>query len=224
MSWHTAITMAGAHDPHDDEAIIPDEVFDGDVSGARTSGTTSGENGIDDLARRAVDSVLHLVRRATALAGGVLIFVLVAVVGSFLLGLLALDGGIRSVWIVVGGFFGVVAIGSLLTAVLRLRAVKRSAGELVGEVRSLISGDRSTRRTVHETVSSAEGKSNDGIVDLSREFFSIRGAIGDRVGQFRGLTTAVTAVTTFPGLLALSAVIAFGFAGLGVLFAIALAL
>ena len=217
--------MSGAHDPHDDDPIIPDEVLSGDVSGARTSGaTSSAEAGIDELARRAVDSVLHLVRRAMALAGGVLAFVLVAVVGGFLLGLAALDGGVRTIWIVVGGFLGLLAIGSLLTAVLRLRAVRRSAGELVGEVRSLMSGDRSTRRTVHDTVSSAEGKSDGGIVDLSREFFTIRGAIGDRVGQFRGLTTAMTAVTTFPGLMALAAVIAFGFAGLGVLFAISLAL
>ena len=217
--------MSGAHDPHDDDPIIPDEVLSGDVSGARTSGaTSSAEAGIDELARRAVDIVLHLVRRAMALAGGVLAFVLVAVVGGFLLGLAALDGGVRTIWIVVGGFLGLLAIGSLLTAVLRLRAVRRSAGELVGEVRSLMSGDRSTRRTVHDTVSSAEGKSDGGIVDLSREFFTIRGAIGDRVGQFRGLTTAMTAVTTFPGLMALAAVIAFGFAGLGVLFAISLAL
>ena len=217
--------MSGAHDPHDDDPIIPDEVLSGDVSGTRTSGaTSSADAGIDELARRAVDIVLHLVRRAMALAGGVLAFVLVAVVGGFLLGLAALDGGVRTIWIVVGGFLGLLAIGSLLTAVLRLRAVRRSAGELVGEVRSLMSGDRSTRRTVHDTVSSAEGKSDGGIVDLSREFFTIRGAIGDRVGQFRGLTTAMTAVTTFPGLMALAAVIAFGFAGLGVLFAISLAL
>lgn len=213
--------------PTQDEAITPDDVTAGGPTGS--SSTPPGDDGfglddLDRLARRAVDAVLHLVRRATALAGGVLLFVVVASIGGFLLGLAALDGGIRTVWIALGGFFGVVAIGSILTAMLRLRAVKNGAGELVGEVRALIGGDRRTERTVTETVRSAERKSDDGIVQLSREFFSIKGAIGGRVGQFRQLATAMTAITTFPGLVAIATLIAFVFAGLALVFLLALAL
>ena len=68
---------------------------------------------LDRLARRAVDTVLTLVRRGMALAGGVLILAVVFGIGGFLLGLAALDGGIETVWIVVGGFFAVLAIGSV---------------------------------------------------------------------------------------------------------------
>lgn len=213
--------MSPQNDSNDDGPISPDGVTSG------RAGSADDDFGLDDLdrlARRAVDSVLHLVRRANALAGGVLIFVVVCSVGGFLLGLAALSGGIRTVWIALGGFFGIVAIASVVTAMLRLRSVKTGADTLVSEVRSLVGGDRESKRTVTDTVHSAEGKSDDGIVDLSREFFSMRGAIGDRAGQFRALTSALTAVTSFPGLVAVATLIGFMFAGLGVIFAIALLL
>lgn len=220
LAWHTAFTMSRQNDSNDDGPISPDGVSAG-------HGGDDDDFGLDDLdrlARRAVDSVLHLVRRANALAGGVLIFVVLFAVGGFLLGLSALSGGIRTVWIVLGGFFAVVAIGSVVVAMLRLRSVKTSANTLVTEVRSLVGGDGASKRTVSDTVDSTENRSDDGIVDLSREFMSMRGAIGDRAGQFASLTSAVTAVTSFPGLMAIATLIGFVFAGLSAIFAIALVL
>ena len=209
----------------DDGPIRPDDVTMGDGLGAGADpGGGSVFDDLDRLARRAVDSVLHLVRRATALAGGILMFTVVASVGGFLLGLAALSGGMRTLWILLGGFFAIVSIGAITTAMLRLRSVKRNAGALVGEVRALISGDGHTQRTITDTISSTESKSDDGIVDLSREFISIRGVIGNRVGQFRELTSAVTAVTSFPGLVAISTLIAFVFVGLSLIFGLSLLL
>lgn len=212
--------MVQHNDESDDGPISPDGV----TAGRGGSDDDFGLDDLDRLARRAVDTVLHLVRRANALAGGVLIFVTLFGIGGFLLGLAALSGGIRTVWIVVGGFFAVVAIGSVLVAMLRLRTVRTGADNLVIEVRALVGGDHDSKRTVTDTVHSAEGKSDDGIVDLSREFFSMRGAIGDRVGQFRALASAMTAVTSFPGLMAIATLVGFVFAGLSVIFAIALVL
>lgn len=183
-----------------------------------------GFGDIDQLAQRAVDAVLRLVGRAIALARGVLIVTLVFAGGGFLLGVAALSGGIETVWIVVGGFFAALAIIAVVTAMLRLRAVRRVAGDLFDDVRSLIGGDEQTQRTVIETVESTDGDDNEGLVVVSRQFLSMQNAIGGRVDQFRSLATALTAVTSFPGLVALAVVVSFVFAGLGFLFLIALAL
>ncbi len=183
-----------------------------------------GLDDLDQLAQRAVDSVMKLVRRGTALAGGVLMLAILFGVGGFLLGLAALDGGIEKVWIAVGGAFALVAIGSVGIAILRLRSVRKGANTLVTEVRSLIGGDKQTKRTVIETVESTDASDGDGVVAVSKQFFSLKNEVGDRIGQFKSLGLALTAITSFPGLVALATVITFVFAGLSVLFLIALAL
>ena len=183
-----------------------------------------GLDDLDQLAQRAVDSVMTLVRRGTALAGGVLMLAIVFSIGGFLLGIAALDGGIEKVWIALGAFFGIVAIGSVGIAILRLRSVKKGATTLVTEVRSLIGGDKQTKRTVIETVESTDASGDDGVVAVSKQFFSLKNEVGDRIGQFKSLGLALSAITSFPGMVALSTVITFVFAGLSVLFLIALAL
>jgi hypothetical protein len=183
-----------------------------------------GLDDLDHLAERAVGSVMSLVRKGTALAGGVLILAIIFAVGGFLLGLAALSDGIESVWIVLGGFFLVVAIGSVITAILRLRAVARGADVLVDEVRSLIGGNKESQRTVVETVESSDGAENDGVIVMSRQFFSMKNDIGGRESQFQSLTGALRAITSFPALVAVSTIVTFVFAGLSVIFLIALAL
>jgi hypothetical protein len=145
-------------------------------------------------------------------------------VGGFLLGLAALDGGIEKVWIVLGGTFAILAVGNVGLAILRLRSVKKDAGTLITEVRSLIGGDRETERTVIETVESTDGRESDGVVAISREFFVLKGAVGNRIGQFKSLGLALTAITSFPALIAVTTAITLVFAGLSVIFLIALAL
>ena len=183
-----------------------------------------GVDDLDELAQRAVDTVLSLVRRGIALAGGVLIIAAFCCIAGFLLGLAALSGGIRSVWIVLGGFFLIVGIGSVIVAIWRLRSVRRGAHALVGEVRKLIAGDRQTERVVIETIETSEQAKNDGVVVLSRGFFGMQDTIGDRQDQFQEISKALRAITTFPALIALATVVSFVFAGLGLLFLIALAL
>jgi len=182
-----------------------------------------GVDDLDQLAQRAVDVVLSLIRRGIALAGGVMIIATFCCVGGFLLGLAAFSGGVRSLWVVGGGFFVVVGVGSVVVAIWRLRTVRRGAHALVGEVRELIAGDRRTERVVIETIETSEQAKDDGVVVLSRQFFGLRDTIGDRQEQFRDIAKALRAVTTFPALIALSTVVSFVFAGPGLLFLIALA-
>ena len=201
-----------------------DESAGAESNSGRPNSDGFGRDDLDHLAQRAVDAVLKLVRRGTALAGGVLILATIFGVGGFLLGLAALSGGIRTVWIVLGGFFALVSIGSVIIAILRLRSVKKGTDTLVSEVRTLIGGNKQSERTVIETVQSADDSDDDGVVAVSKQFFSMKNEIGDRVDQFKSLTLALTAITSFPGLIALATVITFVFGGLSVIFLIALAL
>jgi hypothetical protein len=183
-----------------------------------------GRDDLDALAQRAVDTVMTLVRRGLALAGGVMMMAVIFAVGGFLLGLAALDGGIEKVWIVLGGAFAVLAVGSVGLAIMRLRSVKKDADTLFTEVRTLIGGDRQTQRTVIETVESTDGREGEGVVAISREFFTLKGAIGNRVDQFTSLGLALKAITSFPILIAAATFFTLMFVGLSFIFLIALTL
>lgn len=178
----------------------------------------SDRAGLDRLARRAVDSLLTLCRRGMALAGGVLMFVVVSVLLGFGLGLAALDDGMQTVWILVGGFFAGLAIWAVVTSMWRLHVVRRSAGRLVEEMRTLIGGDPRTERTVIETVEYSENAQEEGVVVLSRQFGSMQSSIGGQMGNFRALGAALRSLTMFPGFMALATVISLVFLLLSPLF------
>ena len=201
------------HEADDDEAIRPD-----DVSGPDPEGSV----GLDDMARRAVELLMSLLRRANALAGGVLIFAVITCVGGYLIGIAALGGGLRAIWIVVGGAAALWAMGSVMAAMFRLGAVRRGSALLVDEVRSLMGGDAESERTVIETVESTEGADDAGVVHLSRQFFSLRDVVTGHRTDFRALSMALASITTLPGAMALATVIGFGFAFLSVIFGLIL--
>jgi len=178
--------------------------------------------GLDELARRAVEVMFGLLGRAQSLARAVLIFAVVACCGAWLLGVAALDGTGRFVWIAIGSFFAFVAIAAVGLATFRLAIVRRGGDALVGEVRTLIGNDESSERTVIETVESAEGAGGDGVVNMSKQFFSLRDEVTGHATQFAALPLAVSSITTFPGLVALATVISMGMLGLGAIFALIL--
>jgi hypothetical protein len=206
----------------DGEVIEPDSVTKGGTSSAGRPHRDDDPFGLDDLAERAVDVVLGLLGRASKLASGVLLFSGVACVGGYILGIVALKGGLRVFWIVLGGLLAAWAIGSVFTALWRLRVVRRGSDALVGEVRTLIGGDRQSERTVIETVDSAEGSENNGIVVLARQFSSMREAVHGHTSNFVQLSMALTSIATFPGLMALATVIGAGFACASMIFVLIL--
>ena len=188
-------------------------------------GDSSTDGGrIDDLAQRAVDTFMTLVRRGTALAGGTLAIVVVICVGSFALGVAALSDGIQTVWIVLGGLSALVAFGAVVVAIWRLLLIRTLSVSLVKEVHALISSDPRSERVVIETVESSDDVQDQSAVVMSRQFFSMQQSVGPRAAQFVALGTALRSVTTFPLLMLLATVITIGFAGLGLIFLLALAL
>src|SRR4051794_12215206 len=109
---------------------------------------------VDVLARRAVDVATTFARRAGRLAIVATLFVAFIAVSSYLIGIVALSGSARSLWIILGGAMVIVAIGAPLLAAWRLLSVRRHTTELVGEVRRLIVGDPDAERVVIDTVES----------------------------------------------------------------------
>lgn len=178
----------------------------------------------DDLAQRAVDSFMTLVRRGTQLALGALAIVALICLGTFALGIAALTDGMEVVWILLGGFAAFVAIGSIMLAMFRLWVVKRMSVDLVTEMHALIASDPRSERVVIETVESSDGVQGQSAVVMSRQFFAMNESVGGRTTQFVALSVALRSITTFPLLLLLSTVITIGMFCLGCLFALGLLL
>jgi hypothetical protein len=186
---------------------------------------------IDELVRRTVDTVTLIARRAARFATRLLIGVTVVCAGGFLLGVAALSNGIRSVWIVLGIVFGAIAIGSAFVARWRVGSVRRHVPELVDEVRHLVEHGSDTTRTVIETfVVDEDGDGRrDGVdtgsaIVLSRQMYGFKNVVGSGLGSSARLAAAITALTSFPGLVLGAIAISAVFAFLGFVFLIALAL
>lgn len=195
-----------------DEVIEPDSV----------SGPADEGFGLDELAERAVEVVLGLLRRANKFAGGVLLFAVASCVIGYLLGIAALGGGLRTFWIIAGGALALWAIGSLLVAMFRLRAVRTGSDLMVEEVRSLIGGDVRSERTVIETVESTQGADDGGVVQMSRQFFSLRDVVEQHRSDFTQLSLALSSITSLPAAIALAVAVAIAFSGLSLIFALIL--
>ncbi len=181
---------------------------------------------IDELVRRAVDTVTLIAGKATAFATRLLLGATIVCVGGFLLGLAALSNGVRSVWIVLGIVFASIAIGGAFIARWRVGSVRRHVPELADEVRTLIAEGKDTTRTVVETfvVDEREGAGPGSAIVLSRQMYGFKDVAGSGLESTTRLAAAVTALTSFPGLVLASILITLVFAFFGFIFLIALAL
>jgi hypothetical protein len=189
-----------------------------------TDDSTSDSSASRRLAARAVDSVMILCRRGNRLAAGVLMITTAISVAGFFLGYAALSGGMQSVWVVLGGFFAIVAIGSVIAAMLALRSVTRSSDDLITEVQTLIAGDTRTEQVVIETIEVSEASQDESVVVLSRQFSNLQTELGADGRRFPAVTAALTAIAKFPAFLLSAAMISLVFAVLSLLFLIGLAL
>lgn len=176
----------------------------------------------EDLARRAVATVHMLAKRGSTLATGVALMVAMVAIAIYLLGLAALDGGARSGWMVIGGVLVVIAVGAPLLARWRLGSVGRHADALVGEIRTLLHQGSQAQRVVVDTFEAGDpaGGGRQALVVRAQQFNDLR-SLATSFGNLRRLPAAMTAVTTFPGLLAIGLIMMVVFVVLGVVFLIA---
>lgn len=173
---------------------------------------------VDELARRTAGLVSNLAHKGMALATGLAVVTLIVGGLSYLTGLAGLDGSARSAWVVIGAVMLVGAVGAPLLARWRLGAVTRRVDRLVGEVRTLITRDPEAQRVVIDTVAiddrPPEVSDLRPVVYDSRQFGRLR-TVSVGAGDLRELPTALAAVSTFPGLLAIAllGIVVFGLLG-----------
>lgn len=187
---------------------------------------------LDQLVQRTVGMVTMIAGKAARFSTKLLLGALIVCGGGFLLGLAALSGGIRQVWIVLGIVFGSIAVGGALLARWRVGSVKRHVPELADEVRTLISEGTGSTRTVIETFAvDADGDGTRDVFEdrgsaivMSRHMYGFKGLVGSGLENSARLTAAVTAITSFPGLVLGTILISMVFGFLGFIFLIALAL
>lgn len=184
---------------------------------------------LDAYATRAVTQVTALARRAARFASAVAVFVVVSCVGSFLLGLSALDDR-RDAWMTIGWFFGVVGVGAALLGRWRIGSVKRHVPELAAEVRSLLTqGHQATQLIDTFSVRDASGTEHyqarldsAGAVEVSRTLWGLKGLVGTGTNTFARLTATITALTSYPLLALVSVLISLVFLAWAGIFALIL--
>ena len=178
----------------------------------------------EGLVDRAVQTITRLAHKVTRTATLLLIAAIVICVGSFLLGLEALSGGIESVWIVLAFFFGAIAIGCAARARLRIGRVRKHIPEIASDIRQLVADGRSDVVTI---VVPDEDLASGGALELSRNMSgseSMRRVTSQGLANSANFADALRAITTFPWLAIITVMITSVFAFLGLIFLVALAL
>ena len=179
---------------------------------------------IDEIVQRTIDTVTLVADKAARFSGRLFIGAAIICVGSFLLGIAALSGGIQTVWIVLGFVFGLIAVGGSFLARWRVGSIKRHVPELAEEVRTLITQGKDSTKTIIDTVVIDDGVSAGNAIVLSKQMYGFKNLAGSSLEASARLTAALSAITSFPGLVfaAIGITLVFGF--LGGIFLIALAL
>ena len=178
----------------------------------------------EGLVDRAVATITRLAHKVTRAATLLLLASIVICVGSFLLGLEALSGGIESVWIVLAIFFGAIAIGCAARARLRIGRVRKHIPEIASDIRGLVADGRSDVITI---VVRDDELASGSALELSRGMSgnqSMRRVTSQGLENSANFADALRAITTFPWLAIVTVLITTVFAFLGMIFLIALAL
>lgn len=197
---------------------------------------------LDELTARAIGFIETIARRAVRVATAVLVAVTAVVAATTMLGAFLLGGGARVFFLLLALVFGTIAVGFAWIGRWRLGIAGRQLPALTGEVRQLLASDEDARASVDALVVDAHVVTEDGdevIVadsdpvasrtggrdswfDSGRAFAGLRTLAGNGIDQFGTLASVVGGARTYPILAFWSLAIAFGFAVLGAVFALAL--
>ena len=178
----------------------------------------------EGLVDRAVETITRLAHKVTRASTLLLLGAVVICVGSFLLGMAALSGGIETVWIVLAFVFGAIAIGCALRARMRIGRVRKHIPAIASDIRNLVADGRSDVITI---VVQDDDLAAGGPLELSRGMSTMDGmrqVSAQGLANSANFADAVRAITSFPWLAIVTILITSVFALLGLIFLIALAL
>jgi hypothetical protein len=180
----------------------------------------------ETLVTSTMATIGRIADRVVGFTSRVLRIVAVAAIGSFALGLAALQGGIRTVWIVLGGAFALIAVCSAVSARLRVGSVRRHAGEIAGEIRALLAGRGDSHRLIREfrdSQSPGDPAAGGSVIVVSHQFDGLRRLAGSDGAGAPRLAAAITSFVRVPVLTLVAVAIAVVFIVLAPIFLLALA-
>jgi hypothetical protein len=190
-----------------------------------------GLNDIEVIVGRVIRTIVAIAQKVTRFATILLLTATAISVVSFLLGLAALDGGIRTVWIVLGIVFGVWAIGAALIGRWGVGRIRHDVPAIAGELRAMVSEGQEQGALILRQFGGGPDRADGGeappggsAIFVSRSASGLRDLVGHGVGSAGRLGAAVHAITRFPVLALTSIAITLVFAFLAVIFLLALAL
>lgn len=186
-------------------------------------------NDIEVLVGRVIRTLVTISRKVSRFAT----WLLAAAAGicgvSFLLGVAALDGGIRTVWIVFGIVFASIAIGAAGIARWGVGRIRKDVPAIAGEVRAMITEGREQSgliiREFDQQMHDGEDETIAGsAIVVSRRVYGLRDLAGHGFEGAARFTAAVRSITRLPLLALLTVAITLVFAFLAFIFLLALAL
>ncbi len=189
---------------------------------------------LDLVVQRLADAAMYPVRRIGGIVTKLTAAVVLVAVVSFLLGAAALDGGARTVWIVLAVVFGWIAISRAVRLRWNLAKLVRNRIALEDEIRSVVEG-RPPGDPIVVHLSSPDpvddpGHRSDDDVDSaameiwSREFLAGSSVSGTALQGYRWITLAVRTAKQLGLALVVSTLITVVFALMALVFLAALAL
>lgn len=186
-------------------------------------------NEVEVLVGRVVRTLVTISRKVTRFATWLLGGAVVVCVGSFLLGVAALDGGIRIVWILFGTVFAVVAIGAAAIARWGVGRIRHDVPTIAAEVRAMITDGRGSGDVIitelDRQMPDGDGETLSGsAIVVSRRVSGLRDLAGHGLGGATRFAAAVRAITRLPLLALLTVAVTMVFAFLAFVFLLALAL
>ena len=186
-------------------------------------------NDIEVIVGRVVRTLVTISRKVTRLATWLLAGAAGICVVSFLLGVAALDGGIRTVWIVLGIVFGSIAVGAAGIARWGVGRIRKDVPAIAGEVRAVITEGREQSgliiREFDQRMHDGEDETLSGsAIVVSRRVYGLRDLAGHGFEGAARFSAAVRAITRLPLLALLTVAITLVFAFLALIFLLALAL
>lgn len=183
---------------------------------------------LDLVVRRLADAAMYPVRRIGGIVTKLTAAVVVIAVGSSLLGAAALEGGARTVWIVLAVVFGWIAISKVVRLRWNLAKLVRNRLALEDELRGVVQGRPPGDPIVIDLATPEPGAGAD--VDSramevwSQEFLSGSAVPGSTLRDYRWISLAIGTAKQLGVAVVVSTLITVVFALMALVFLLALAL
>jgi len=158
--------------------------------------------------QRVTDGLQTTLRRLGSLAGGIAVVATLVGIATFLTGLMVFDGNGRPLWLIIGGVICVVPIAAAFTARFLVRSTAKHSPELIANVRQFI---QTSTKSAQVLIDHDSGRP---VAAYAKSFGDTRRELNHQRTELPALFAGVRAITSVPGLAALSVV---GIVGVGLL-------